>query len=93
MQGKIFVTFYIQEFGRLSRKIIYAFEYIKIYIRQNITDNLSVTLVVDNQLFIDVNVNTKKDNNKKSYPKSVVFNKKSYPKSVVYYRKSYQKSV
>ena len=93
MQGKIFVTFYIQEFGRLSRKIIYAFEYIKIHIRQNITDNLSVTLVVDNQLFIDVNVNTKKDNNKKSYPKSVVFNKKSYPKSVVYYRKSYQKSV
>ncbi len=56
-------------------------------------DNLLVTLIVDNQLFIYVNVNTKKDNNKKSYPKSVVFNKKSYPKSVVYYRKSYQKSV
>ncbi len=48
LQGKIFATFYIQEFGRLSRKIIYAFEYIIICVRQNITDNLSATLVPDN---------------------------------------------
>lgn len=64
------------------KKIIYAFEYIKIHIRQNITDNLLATLIIDNQLFIDANVNAKKDNNKKSYPKSVVCYRKSYQKSV-----------
>lgn len=46
--GKDIVTSYIRELGRLSRKIIYAFEYIKIHIRQNITDNLLATLVPDN---------------------------------------------
>ena len=34
--------------GDYKRKIIYVFEYIKIYIRQNITDNLSATPVAGN---------------------------------------------
>ncbi len=74
MQGKIFVTSYIRGLGRLLRKIIYAFEYIKIHIRQNIADNLSVVLIVDNQLLVDANVSTKKDNNKSGSSSNLVVN-------------------